>query len=52
MCKKCKKVVEMVKTKSNDFGYETTVYKCPECGYVETQQINKVHYGNDKYTGY
>lgn len=48
MCKKCKKVVEMIKDTSSDFGYDTTIYKCPNCGHIETNQINRVHYGNDE----
>lgn len=47
MCKQCKKVVEVIKEKNSDFGYDTTIYKCPNCGYVEKQQINRIHYGND-----
>ena len=49
MCKKCKKVVEMIKTIDSSFGYDTTIYTCPNCGHEEIQQINRVHYGNDKY---
>lgn len=47
MCKKCKQVVEMKKTYSGEGGYDTTYYTCPNCGYIETQQINRIHYGND-----
>lgn len=47
MCKKCKQVVEMIKSYNGEFGYDTTYYKCPKCGHVETQQINRIHYGND-----
>ena len=49
MCKGCKKVVEMIKETNSDFGYDTTIYKCPECGHEDKQQINRVHYGNDEY---
>lgn len=49
MCKGCKKVVEMIKTRNSDFGYDTTTYTCPECGYIDKEQINRVHYGNDEY---
>ena len=47
MCKGCKQVVEMIKETKYNFGYDTTIYKCPKCGYVEKSQINMVHYGND-----
>ena len=49
ICKNCKQFVEIIKESNSDFGYDTIHYKCPECGYVETQQINRIHYGNDEY---
>lgn len=49
MCKNCKEVVEMIKTTDSSFGYDTTYYKCPNCGYVDKEQINRIHYGNDEY---
>lgn len=49
MCKKCKKVVEMIKTTDSSFGYDTTYYVCPNCGHEEIEQINRIHYGNDAY---
>lgn len=48
-CKNCGKVVEMIKEKNNDFGYDTTFYKCSLCGWVDKEQINRIHYGNDEY---
>lgn len=41
----------MIKTKDSSFGYDTTFYQCPKCGYIETSQVNRIHYGNDKYPG-
>ena len=49
MCKNCKEVVEMLKTTDSSFGYDITYYKCPNCGYVDKEQINRIHYGNDEY---
>lgn len=49
MCKKCKKVVEMIKTTDVSFGYDTTYYTCPNCGYESREQVNRIHYGNDEY---
>lgn len=48
VCKKCGKVVAMNKEMQNGFGYDTTIYTCPKCGHIETEQINKIHYGNDE----
>lgn len=48
LCKNCKKVAEMIKKTEHDGGYENTYYTCSKCGYVDKQQINKVHYGNDE----
>lgn len=47
ICKKCNQVAEMIKKVEFVGGYENTYYTCSKCGYVEKQQINKVHYGND-----
>lgn len=48
-CKKCGKVTEMIKRKEHSQGYDNTYYECSNCGYIEKQQINTVHYGNDEY---
>lgn len=48
LCKNCKNVVEMIKKIEHDSGYENTYYTCSKCGYVDKQQINKIHYGNDE----
>lgn len=48
-CKNCGKVVEMIKEKNSEFGYDTTYYKCSLCGWVDKEQINRIHYGNDEY---
>ena len=48
ICKKCNQVAEMIKKVEFVGGYENTHYTCSKCGYVEKQQINKVHYGNDE----
>lgn len=47
MCKNCRKVVEVKKTTKFENGCDITIYECPECGHIETQSINTVHYGND-----
>lgn len=49
ICKKCKQAVEMIKTTDSSFGYDTTYFTCPNCGYETKEQINRVHYGNDEY---
>lgn len=46
-CKNCGKVTEMIREKNCDFGYDTTLYKCSLCGWIDKEQINKIHYGND-----
>lgn len=39
----------MIKTTDSSFGYDTTYYKCPNCGHIDKEQINRIHYGNDEY---
>lgn len=48
MCKKCHQVVEMIKKSSYHDGWDDTYYTCSNCGYVDKEQINRVHYGNDE----
>lgn len=38
----------MNKRKEFERGWENTYYICSNCGYIEKQQINKIHYGNDE----
>lgn len=47
-CKSCGKVAEMIKKTEFERGWENTYWECSKCGYVEKQQINKFHYGNDE----